>query len=116
TARKAVDLKQHENRQKRGGGIVHVGFAGPDADSGEGSAVADVVGREPTPEFAAQVAEECQRLLAGLPDDDLRQLALWKMEGYTNEEIAQRLDCVPRTIERKLRLIRSLLWSQGEET
>jgi hypothetical protein len=33
-----------------------------------------------------------------------------KVEGYTNEEIAGgRLDCVPRTVERKVRRIR-LLW------
>ena len=31
---------------------------------------------------------------------------LWKVPGYTNEEIASRLDCVPRTIERKLARIR----------
>jgi len=42
----------------------------------------------------------------------LRSIAVWKMEGYTVEEIAARLGCVPRTIERKLRTIREL-W--GEE-
>ena len=36
------------------------------------------------------------------------------MEGYTNEEIAVRLRCVPRTVERKLRLIRSLWSAKGE--
>jgi hypothetical protein len=30
------------------------------------------------------------------------------MEGYGNEEIAAKLGCVPRTVERKLRLIRNL--------
>jgi hypothetical protein len=30
------------------------------------------------------------------------------MEGYTTEEIAAKLGYVPRTIERKLRLIRNL--------
>jgi DNA-binding CsgD family transcriptional regulator len=33
------------------------------------------------------------------------------MEGYTNEEIAAKLDCAPRTVERKLKLIRNL-WEQ----
>jgi RNA polymerase sigma factor (sigma-70 family) len=65
--------------------------------------------REPTPEEAAEVADECRRLLDLLEEPQLRQIALWKVEGYTNEEVALRLDCVPRTIERKVRRIR-LLW------
>jgi RNA polymerase sigma factor (sigma-70 family) len=65
--------------------------------------------REPTPEEAAATADECRRLLDLLDEPELRQIALWKVEGYTNEEIAARLDCVPRTIERKVSRIR-LLW------
>src|SRR6516162_8561989 len=71
--------------------------------------VAQLLSREPTPQEAAEVADECRRLLDSLPEPDLRQIALWKVEGYTNEEIAARLDCVPRTIERKVSRIR-LLW------
>jgi RNA polymerase sigma factor (sigma-70 family) len=65
--------------------------------------------REPTPEEATATADECRRLLDLLEEPELRQVALWKVEGYTNEEIASRLDCVPRTVERKVRRIR-LLW------
>src|SRR5262249_19180456 len=68
-----------------------------------------LLSREPTPEEAAATADECRRLLDALQDPELRQVALWKVEGYTNEEIAARLDCVPRTVERKVRCIR-LLW------
>jgi len=71
--------------------------------------VEQLLAREPTPEQAAEVAEECQRLLGLLDEPELRQIALWKVEGYTNEEIAERLDCVPRTVERKVSRIR-LLW------
>ena len=39
------------------------------------------------------VAEETRRLLARLEDDQLRQIALDRMEGYTTEEIAERLGC-----------------------
>jgi RNA polymerase sigma factor (sigma-70 family) len=65
--------------------------------------------REPTPEEVAATADECRRLLDLLEEPELRQVALWKVEGYTNDEIAARLDCVPRTVERKVRRIR-LLW------
>jgi DNA-directed RNA polymerase specialized sigma24 family protein len=112
TARKAFDLKEHEGCLKRGGGAV----LGESAlarviPAQDGPALNHVIGREPTPEFAAQVAEECRRLLAGLGDDQLRLIALWKMEGHTTEEIAAKLGCVPRTVERKLQVIRSL-WSR----
>jgi RNA polymerase sigma factor (sigma-70 family) len=70
--------------------------------------------REPTPEEAAATADECRRLLEALEDPELRQVALWKVEGFTNEEIAARLDCVPRTVERKVRRIR-LLWQHAWE-
>jgi RNA polymerase sigma factor (sigma-70 family) len=68
-----------------------------------------LLAREPTPEEAAATADECRRLLDLLQDPELRQIALWKVEGHTNEEIAARLDCVPRTVERKVGRIR-LLW------
>jgi DNA-directed RNA polymerase specialized sigma24 family protein len=35
------------------------------------------------------------------------------MEGYSNEEIAQRLGCVSRSVERKLSLIRQAWLGEG---
>jgi DNA-directed RNA polymerase specialized sigma24 family protein len=69
------------------------------------------MGEEPTPEFAAQVAEEYQRLLDLLGEDSLRQVAILKMEGCTNDEVAERLDCSRRTVARKLETIR-IIWSK----
>ena len=48
--------------------------------------------------------DEC--LLAGLGDEELRSVAVWKLEGYTNEEIAAQLGRAPSTVARKLQLIR----------
>jgi RNA polymerase sigma factor (sigma-70 family) len=76
--------------------------------------VAQLLTREPTPDEAALLADECRRLLDSLKEPDLRQIALWKVEGYTHEEIAVRLDCVPRTVERKVSRIR-LLWKHEME-
>jgi DNA-directed RNA polymerase specialized sigma24 family protein len=109
TSHKAVDLVRRESRQKRGGEATLAG-------SCPGAVALDleqVIGREPTPEFAAQVAEECQRLLGNLNDPTLQSVALWKMEGYTTPEIAAKLGCVPRSVERKLLAIRRL-WGQDE--
>jgi DNA-directed RNA polymerase specialized sigma24 family protein len=106
TARKANALVRHERRQKRGGGRVvgEAAFAGADGQSDFG--LAAVAGHEPTPAFAAEVADELRRLLGVLDDDVLRQIALLRMEGYSNEQIAERLDCGLRSVERKLALIR----------
>ena len=41
------------------------------------------------------------------PAHQLRNIATWKMEGYTNQEIAAKLDCAPSTVERKLQRIRT---------
>lgn len=72
----------------------------------DGVGIDQVLGSEPTPEFAAQVAEECRRLLQELDDATLRTIAILKMEGHTVDEIAARLGSTKRTIERRLHIIR----------
>ena len=57
------------------------------------------------------VGEEYDRLLQCLKDD-LRAVAVAKMEGYTNQEIAARLGCCLSTVERSLRYIRRI-WRQA---
>jgi DNA-directed RNA polymerase specialized sigma24 family protein len=101
TARKAQRLAEHEGRLKRGGA----------ARLEEDENLDQLVDPDPTPEFAAQVAEECRRLFTALEDAELERIAQRKMEGYTAVEIAQELGYVSRTVERKLRLIRAI-WSQ----
>lgn len=112
TARKAAHLVRDEGRKKRGGGMQAVTGAGPGED--EDSVLDQVLSREPTPELAAQVAEEYQRLLAALADPELESVALWRMEGYSVEEmIADRLGYAARSIKRKLQLIRGIWEKEG---
>jgi DNA-directed RNA polymerase specialized sigma24 family protein len=97
TARKVSHLLRDQRRQKRGGALS------PEAVRGEPGEeeLEEVVGQEPSPEFAAEVAEQTQRLLDLLDqagDAELRQMALAKMEGGTVEEIAASLGCAPRTV------------------
>ena len=114
TARKAVNQMKHQARQKRGGGNVRGESALYSPDSPEDRAAIDqVVGSSPTPEFAADVSEQVENLLIQLDDEVLRRVALAKMEGYTNDEIATQLGVKTRTIERKLRVIREI-WSPEE--
>ncbi len=108
TARKASDLREHEGRDKRDWRRLHQEAEQPgSAPGGPLSALESLLGREPEPSFAAEVADQSRHLLQGLADDELRQIALAKMEGCTNEEIAGRLGSPLSTIERRLRLIRT---------
>jgi RNA polymerase sigma factor (sigma-70 family) len=61
----------------------------------------------PSPAEAAVLNEALERRLEALADPELRQIALWRLEGYTNREIADRLDCTERSVERRLERIRS---------
>ena len=70
--------------------------------------VDDLASQEPTPELAASVANEFRRLLRQLDDERLRAVALAKLEGYTNKEIAQRQGKSISYVERKLRVIRGI--------
>ena len=48
---------------------------------------------------------------AGRTQAQLRAIVLLRMEGYTDDDIAARLGCARRTVQRRLRLIRQL-WEQ----
>jgi DNA-directed RNA polymerase specialized sigma24 family protein len=114
TARKAADLANHERRQKRGG--VVRGEGGPDGlpdRCGDCPGLEEIVGREPTPAFAAEVADEWERLLARLGDEELRTIATLKVEGYTDREVADRVGCVERTVRRRVALIRKFLQAEA---
>jgi DNA-directed RNA polymerase specialized sigma24 family protein len=68
-------------------------------------------GREPPPEGQAQLAS----LLAKLPEErELRSIALLRLEGLSNDEIAARCKVSPATVELRFRLIRSHLKADWE--
>lgn len=95
TARKAIDAVRREHADKRGGGAIELG-----------PSFEQVIGDDPTPSFAAEIADAFRAVLDRLGDDELKRIAVWKLEGYTDREIAERLDRGVSTIERKLALIR----------
>jgi DNA-directed RNA polymerase specialized sigma24 family protein len=105
TCGKVVDRRRYQQAQKRGGPS-----GGAEADL---ALLEEVVGHEPDPAFAAAMAEECERLLGRLEDDEMRQMALLKLEGYTTEEIGARLGCSVRTVKRRLALVRRTWESPG---
>jgi DNA-directed RNA polymerase specialized sigma24 family protein len=63
---------------------------------------------QPSHEEKLIVLEELDRLLQGL-EEELRQIVLWKLEGYTNAEIACSIGRTVRCVELKMQLIRKRL-------
>jgi DNA-directed RNA polymerase specialized sigma24 family protein len=107
TERKAYKLLRAEHRQKRGGGKLNGESVFHNLDSSQAHGFDAIAAAQPTPEFEAAMAEIVRNMLSVL-DDQLRQIALLKVEGHRNEEIAVTLGRSVPTIERKLRLIRSM--------
>jgi DNA-directed RNA polymerase specialized sigma24 family protein len=63
---------------------------------------------EPSPEEKLIVVDELHRILQGLTEE-LRQIVLWKLDGFTNAEIAAMIGRTPRCVELKMQLIRRRL-------
>ena len=69
---------------------------------------AELITESPDPDAAAVITDEFRRLFGKLEDPVLSGIALMKLEGLTNPQIAKSLDLSVATIERKLQVIRHL--------
>lgn len=100
TLNKAREKARNCGRIRRGGKVSHQVI---DAES-----LLDKQMLDPSLQAAAQ--EECVRLLEKLGRDEIRTVAVLKVQGFTGEEIASQLNCTRRSVQRRLALIRSI-WS-----
>lgn len=108
TARKAMNQRRDALRQKRGGGQVRGESVFLAAEDASALGLANVMADDLTPAHLATLEEERCRLFSALPDEVLRTVALKKLEGFQNTEIAKELGVSERTVERKLNRIRNL--------
>jgi DNA-directed RNA polymerase specialized sigma24 family protein len=120
--RKACNLVKHEQAQRRGGGVAVHGGDALEVAPARGPAPVflpgrcrELLGGFADPDLAdldpAALDAECLRLLGVLAaeGDRLQELVLWKLLGYTNDEIAaDKLKCTLRAVERKLKRVREL--------
>ena len=106
-----INLNRDHTRHKRGGGKTRGESVFMNPLNPERRGIQDVAGAEPTPEFAAMVAEQSEMLLSQL-DEIQRRVATLKMAGYQNSEIAESLEVSISTVERKLSLIRDV-WREA---
>jgi RNA polymerase sigma factor (sigma-70 family) len=110
TVRKAQKLVKEQERQKRNPGKARPEPLSPDPQRRNG--VEQVADPSPPPDLEAMANETIDHLL-GCLEGKLRAIAVWKWEGYSNEEIAAMLGCSSRTILRKLGHIRTI-WTEEE--
>jgi RNA polymerase sigma factor (sigma-70 family) len=112
TTKKALSHRQRHGALKRGGGQTILGQTAENTEAAlpDGpDPLARVLSKELTPDSAAVIQEQFQELLDSLADPTLQQIALWRMDGLSNSEIARKMGCVIRTVERKIERIR-LIW------
>jgi RNA polymerase sigma factor (sigma-70 family) len=114
TARKVAHRQRYDRQERRDvrRNVSDYIFMPSDGES----AVAGVDGlqaRQPTAEFAAEFVETCENLFASLQDPALKQVVTLRMEGHTDSEIAGKLNCSRRTVQRRLEVIRRQWDSAG---
>lgn len=104
---KVIDQKRRLKRLRRGEGKVAGESIFQRGNSDERRRGLDgMEGSADSPERIVSIDEEYQRLMNLLRDDTLRAVASARLEGFSNEEIAERMQISSRSVERKLRLIR----------
>lgn len=108
TKRKTVDHLRRIHAQKRGGDAVRGESVFFNSNASSPGSPDVMPGKQVEPDLAAIFTEECDRLFAALRDKELSQVALLRLEGYSNEEMAQQLGRSVRSIERKLKTIRAI--------
>lgn len=101
SARKVVDKRRHDQRQRRGG---EAEVQSLDQKRDDDAIVA--IGDEPSPEMVLMMQESVEEFFSHLGVGQLRELAGAKLEGYSNAELSKRFGCSERTIERRMHLIR----------
>ena len=114
TLRKARDAARRQHRQARDVGREQGGPAAEGAGPPQW-ALEQMEAVAPTPAEAAVMNEALEERLGALADPVLRRVAMLKLEGYTNPEIAAELGITPRTVERKLDRIRAR-WATCEDS
>lgn len=108
TSRKVAKRHKFDRRQKRDVGRVlsDSGFAHSTNEDLKFAPKTDFICREPSPDFVAEFTETCDTLFNQLGDASLQQTLKLRLEGYTIIEVAERMNCSRRTVQRSMELIR----------
>jgi DNA-directed RNA polymerase specialized sigma24 family protein len=103
TARKANDHAKNSRAQKRSNGQNN-----PDVAL---QAISELRDTQLEPSIEVMMEDQCQSMLKALGDPALETVVLLKLEGYSNVEIAEKMNYSRRTIQRMLELVKDI-WGQ----
>lgn len=99
TERRVIDVIRKELARKRGSGNVRNGL---------NDSICSLSGLTKPPDVELMMIETFSERLEQLNDEKLSELAIGKMEGLSNLELAMKHGTSLRSIERKLSLIRKI--------
>ncbi len=108
TSRKIANQFRYEHQQRRNANQTLNESVLQPRDGFSVSMLQSLPSHEPTPAFAAEVADMSEFLMAQLPESDLKKLVLLKLEGHSNEDVAELMKITRRTVQRKLERIRRI--------
>ncbi len=103
----SAEWRRHTAKKRGGGGVLDEAALARPGELGYQLQLGEIaLDQNRLPELAEAVARMCEDLLQELEESNLRQTALLKMEGFTNREIAEQLDCSVSRIKQRLFRIR----------
>lgn len=114
TSRKIANQFRYEHQQRRNANQTLGEAMLQPSDGSAVNLLQSLPSHEPTPAFAAEVADMSEYLMAQLPEPDLKQIVRLKLEGHTNEDIAELMKVTRRTVQRKLERIRRI-WLESTD-
>jgi DNA-directed RNA polymerase specialized sigma24 family protein len=113
TIHKANNLSRAQQRERRDVRRVQGERVAEGGD--EPFAMDQLISTDPPPELLATLSDSLSRLFSILPDGELRSMVLYKLDGYSNAEIAAKIGRSLPTVERRLRLIRDIWREEFDE-
>lgn len=114
TSRKVANQFRYEHQKRRNANqTLSESMLQPSEGSGV-SVLQSLPTHEPTPAFAAEVADMSEHLMSQLGETDLQKIVHLKLEGHSNEDVAELMKITRRTVQRKLERIRRI-WLESAE-
>lgn len=106
--KKVTSYKRWETRNKRGGGKLAIENLAGGRDEDRQAGVDALIDSALTPDYVVVFNDTLRHLLSMLPDESQRLVAIHKIAGLTNAEVAEVMKISLRTVERKFSVIQRL--------